>query len=675
MGISTLRNTLVVGLLVTASAQILNAQSPRMVLFEEMSNASCVPCAAQNPTYHAYITQHMDRILPISFRSRYPGRDVMHDADPTMHDGRVAFYGSPGVPNVVVNGIPSTEPTSGFYAGAAADTAAESRELAKTSATSPVSIAVVENRYGNNSDVTVTVSSTQALSGKKLRMIVVEAHHYYTSAGGNGEKDFYNVARKMLPTLDGVDLTLAANETKTFQQSYQIDAANWNADQVYVVAFVQDDNTKEVYNAAASTFMPKLLLSLGQPEANVQSTVSQSNWTGAVTSSVGGQYRFTISKKLPAGWTATVTLGGSPAVDGDTATLTKDMPSDLAVAIVPSGGKPGMGRVSVEISNGHQEVTKIFRLFAGKADVAVLVRDEGNAAIADKYDEALGKTDRSYFLLDQGIEGQFNLADFKVVGMEVGKSILSGADVEKLKAYLNGGGRLFLAGAEIAWGLVDSGSSNQGYYSDPLFVTNYLHSTYVADGSTAQTTVNGVAGDPVAGGLSMKINNGVANQDTPDQIVPLEGAVQTCTYNNSTGAGVRYADKNYRLVYFGFGLEGIGDATLRSSLVDKSIAWLLGNDLTIAGVRSGSLAGTALNVSPNPVTGMMDIPLTLSRAMHVSVSLYDMRGARIAVITDGEFEGGATLLRFDASSVPAGAYALVMSTPEGRTSTMVTVVR
>ncbi len=676
MGFTTLRTAITAALLLPAASIVLMAQSPRIILFEELSNASCGPCAAQNPTFHAFFTQqNPNRVLGISFRSRYPGRDVMHDANVAVHDGRVTYYGSPGVPHVRMSGR-TAPPSAGWYDGGAADTVAQSKFLAALPATSPITLNVTEERTGTTGNVTVSVNSTDALANATVKIVVVEAHHNYASAGTNGEKDFYNVAREMLPSVGGTAITLTAGETKTITQSYTIDAANWNVDQLFVIAFVQNDNTKEILQAAASQQRPVLNLEVASAPVAIQpDEVGAKTWDGAVKTNVSGKYKVTIDKKLPGGWSGSVTIGGTTVANGDSISLTAGADAALAAEIVPTGTRAGAGRVTVELTNGHQEVQKTFRLFSGKADIAVLVRDEGRAEIADRYDEALGKTDRNYFILDAGVENMFTLSSFKVVAMETGKNVLGESDVALLKTIINGGGRLFLAGAEIAWGLQDTAAKSAGYYADPEFVRNMLRANYLADGNSALTTVKGTNGDPITNGLNTRINTGVNNQDTPDEFSPGTGAIGICTYNDGKGAGLRFANGAYRLVYFGFGMEGIGDATVRADLMEKSIAWLLGNEVTSSVATTGNFAGMAIGAQPNPASGMIEIPVTLPQASVASVTLHNARGEQVAVIADHRrFDAGTATLRFDATLLPSGQYVITLATPAGRATRMVTVV-
>ena len=95
---------------------LLFGQSPRFAVLEEGTNASCPPCAAQNPTYEAYIhrAQLSTNVISIAYHTWWPGRDVMYNADTAISQVRVPYYGYNGVPTAIVGGK--------YYQGAPVDT-------------------------------------------------------------------------------------------------------------------------------------------------------------------------------------------------------------------------------------------------------------------------------------------------------------------------------------------------------------------------------------------------------------------------------------------------------------------------------------------------------------------------------------------------------------------------
>ncbi|MFM8456368.1 MAG: hypothetical protein ACKOAK_06335, partial [Ignavibacteria bacterium] len=234
--------------MMTLSLMPAKADSPRMVVIEEGTNASCGPCARQNPTFQAYLENNKDMVIPVKIQAWFPGRDIMNAADTNLHNSRIRYYGiqNIGVPCAAVNGSILDASSANYYNGAPSDTMAMQQAVEQVRGTmSPITLTIEETRNGNTMNVKVTVASSQALSGaNKLRVVINERFRYYASAGTNGEKEFYNIMRKMLPNLNGEALDIPAGGSKSFDYSFNIPTTGQYAldpTMLYVVAFVQDE--------------------------------------------------------------------------------------------------------------------------------------------------------------------------------------------------------------------------------------------------------------------------------------------------------------------------------------------------------------------------------------------------------------------------------------------------
>lgn len=652
-------------LMLPRSAQ---AQSPRMMLVEEATNASCPPCAAQNPFYEEYLAMAHNEadLIPIVFHSNFPGKDVMNAANAAMDNGRVSYYGINGVPAVVVNGHTPTRVTGG-YDGAPADTTAIFNAMVGVRGTiSPITIHVTQKLQTDSITAYVDLSSIEALPKSTLRVVLVERTHNYASAGTNGEKDFYYIARAMLPTNAGTPVTLAAGGNSSFTATYKLDST-WNRDQMYVVAFVQRDSTHDVLQAASSRIRFAAYAD-GPETARRAGDPTQCAWNVKIAPSDSTPISIKIlSTSMPTGWQSDVRVHETSLQPGQVFTTSSFETLDsLLVGITPSGTS-GLGKVTVRITGLQGGVIdRTYKLYSGQFDIVILPRDEGDTNIIARYNGAMSGEPLSYVTIERGDEYLFRLSDHKVVVCEVGKSVLDRPNIDTLQAYIRGGGRLFLAGAEIGWGLADTGATDTEHDVD--FLTNDLHAVYVKDDAAA-STVNGTAGDTITNGLTFSITSGVQNQDTPDQIAPGPNAVAILHYGSSTStvAGIRYADATHRLVYLGFGLEGMGDATKRAQLLQRGIAWLLGSETTLAGVDAPSvtLSRAVGGARPNPTQGVFAVPLSLDHSAHVSIRMYDAMGRLVRTVQDGMLAEGERLIEGDASGLPDGAYS-VMVDVEGR---------
>ena len=152
---------------------------------------------------------------------------------------------------------------------------------------------------------------------------------------------------------------------------------------------------------------------------------------------------------------------------------------------------------------------------------------------------------------------------------------LTPEEQEALRQYLDGGGNLFISGQDIGYDLVEDGSVD-----DYTFFNDYLKAAYVGDVSS-ETTISGVSSDPISGDfqtLSLAAG-GARNQNSPSIIEALPGTNTVFTYG-STGhtAGIKYSG-DFKIVYFAFGYEGLGDsngighARRRATVMDRIVEW------------------------------------------------------------------------------------------------------
>jgi C1A family cysteine protease len=152
--------------------------------------------------------------------------------------------------------------------------------------------------------------------------------------------------------------------------------------------------------------------------------------------------------------------------------------------------------------------------------------------------------------------------------------VLSAEDVANLRNFLDGGGKLFMTGQDIAEDLAND--------EDSTFLRDYLHLRFIS--GMPMILANGVPGDSISDGHTLPLGGpgGAANQNSPDKLEPLDDVAVPCyTYYNSTDvAGVHVAVNGYRVAFFGFGAEAIADGlpgyTKRAEVFERVFLWLKG---------------------------------------------------------------------------------------------------
>ncbi|HYG51875.1 MAG TPA: Omp28-related outer membrane protein, partial [Flavobacteriales bacterium] len=218
-------------LLVIGSA---NSQAAKYALFEHFTQASCGPCASQNPGFEsANLVPNPDKVRHIAYHTSWPGVDPMNAHNPTDVATRVSYYGVSGVPDVFMNGNQKNAQPGGFTQADVDD---------QFSMGSPIKVIVSEVDNGSDRDVTIdvlTVGTVPAGTYKFYAVIVEEPIDYGSPPGSNGETHFPNVFRDVLPSSAGASYTPASlGSSVTYTYNYLENAA-WNTANIKVVAFVQ----------------------------------------------------------------------------------------------------------------------------------------------------------------------------------------------------------------------------------------------------------------------------------------------------------------------------------------------------------------------------------------------------------------------------------------------------
>jgi hypothetical protein len=227
----------------------------------------------------------------------------------------------------------------------------------------------------------------------------------------------------------------------------------------------------------------------------------------------------------------------------------------------------------------------------------------------------------------------------------------------------------------IAWDLPPYAT---GVLKD-VITGNFLNVPMAGVGST-QIADDG-SGDPVVSKLQMTIT--YAN--IPDGILPVELtafdgvldgsdvvlAWETASETNNAGFEVQhYVGSGFETIGYVAGhgttneaqayvyrVPGVAAGTHRFRLkqIDFDGTFAYSDEVTVERALDGAFAFSP--AAPNPFNPQTQFTLTVARAQHVVLSVYDMLGRRVALLHEGTLEAGeAQLFRFEAGSLPSGRY-------------------
>lgn len=227
----------------------LSAQNERVLMFECFTNTGCGPCASQNPALDALINANGDRVAAIKYHMSWPGaNDPMYLHNTTDNDARKGVYGVNAVPHTVVDGIRFGDVPSGLNQNMVNNWLAIESPF-------EMRLSTEVDLTANTITVNVMGKASAAVSGNlRLYVGVIEKEIHFNSApGSNGERDFYSVMKKLLPSAGGTAIG-PVEAGDYFAQSFTWELANiYDNSQLDAVAWIQDPSTKEVYQACRSS--------------------------------------------------------------------------------------------------------------------------------------------------------------------------------------------------------------------------------------------------------------------------------------------------------------------------------------------------------------------------------------------------------------------------------------
>ncbi len=255
----------------TKEIYVLVNSSKRMALIEHFTNASCGPCAAQNPVLNELMQSGINpsNVSHIAVHTSWPGTDPMYtfNLNNGQNNARVSFYGVSGVPNAVLSG-------NQFQGGPANITQSMIDNELERPGLFEVEFDFAK-KHSKSLSFAVTLTSLADFSklapeGVNVFVSLVEDKHYEEAPGSNGETSFENAMRYM-KNVDGENIgSPAYEEEQTINYTVSPDEEIL-LENCQLVVFLQDTISKDIYMAAQKNFLisPKATMNLNDGETAV----------------------------------------------------------------------------------------------------------------------------------------------------------------------------------------------------------------------------------------------------------------------------------------------------------------------------------------------------------------------------------------------------------------------
>jgi len=320
------------------SADVVAPRGIKNLLFEEFTNVGCDPCAEQNPLIDEFLAAvGIGNIVPVKVHADWPDpEDLFYLLDPDGCDARIGYYGVEGVPDSVIDGLYDLGWHGGnYYSDISAYYAVD--------LLADLGMSVTNNLDGTY-DVVVDVLATEALTEQRelrLRVMATQVYlEYATAPGSNGETEFHDTVIGYLPDGEGTPVSVGPGDTQSVDLSFEL-GADWDAGQLAFVAFLQDDDTKEVLQAISSEPAPAHSFRVieTEPEGVLIETDASRTFSFDLQNSgiFPNTFDLEVGGEAPAGWTITWTVDGAEPGEEPTVDLEVGGTSTIEIVVDPAG--------------------------------------------------------------------------------------------------------------------------------------------------------------------------------------------------------------------------------------------------------------------------------------------------------------------------------------------------
>ncbi len=658
-----------------AFGQSLVSTSPqnRTALLEDFTGIHCGYCPEGHAIMSSLADVHGDRLVNVGVHAGVYAVPSGGEPDFRTTDGTAidAFFPITGYPAGVIN-------RHTFAAGLALGRGSwEGAVNEVLDMSSPVNVGVESSVSGDQLTVHVVAYYTaNSPAGNDYFSVLIKEDHLIGwqtdyANGNHTSYDHVHVLRDYITDTWGEDVgNPMAGETVERTYTYTL-APSWNVANLEVTAFVSEYQS-EVYQARDVAADGGTTLIIGALAADAQpyrggATNSLTTFSGGFTNALGGSEDYLItltSTDAPASWQSGLSVDGNTQSNPATVTIAGGAEIGLDVNITPDG-VPGIGNYTLTISStsnpGAPIVSKGYHVISNVHDL--VVNNPEAEAHEPLYNEGM---DTEYF---KAVASRADFVAFGEAGalgdvlnlyLNVSWTFPSITDdvVAVLSGFMDNGGNLMIAGQDIGWD--QSGVTGAyGTAATQAFYTNYMHATYVADGSSSDSQVLWETSDAVFGNLgNSTIANVFSGNTYPDQITPIAPAVPVMRYSATKIGGLRAQTSDYKLVYFGIGPEQVANAAIGRLMVQASHDWFYG--LVSVEELDAMLNGLG-QAYPSPASDMVNIPVGELKGA-TTIEVHDATGR--LVFTES-VQVGRSVITVSTAALNEGLYTARLRTAEG----------
>lgn len=661
------------------SAQVLVGTNPmhKNAILEEYTGIHCGYCPDGHAIAQSIIDNNPGRAFTIALHQGSFASPATGEPDYRT------IFGDPLANQTGLTGYPSGTVNRHLFSGSATALgrgawSAACDQIMKE--VSPVNIGISSQYEASTRQLTIQVElyyTSNAITTSNFINVALTQDSIYgpqTNGGAGNNYRHMHMLRHMITGQWGDEVTtttLGSIVSRTY--TYTVPEAYNNipavVENMKVVAFVTKDH-QEIYTGDQVNAINGTNLFIGEiasqePYIQKGSNGAEQVFNLEAISNIAGTESFDVwieSENAPSDWQASFMIDGLEYTGHATVNMTKDIVTPITVNVIPgaSAGFPGYVIRMKSITNPTAP-EKMYRVMVVAGVTDLLVNGTGGPETVNNqgaYLDGLAASGiTSYAVVNANVmRDMINANAFGNVfncWLNIAWTFpaLTDSQAEAIMAFMDAGHNVFIAGQDIGWDVMSGADGSNGTSITRNFYTNYLKAGFVDDGSSTNNKLNANTADPIFGAVPQSnIVDVYGGNMYPDVIKALPGADVIFNYTVATKtAAVKY-DGVYRSIYFGVGLEMLGNVGVRNEIINLSREWLSAEMVGVEYLEAVNALLSGQNY-PNPANDYTWFPVS-TEAEGGTLEIYNMSGNLVLT----RHLGSELLYRIDLSGLSSGIY-------------------
>ncbi|MFA6951063.1 MAG: Omp28-related outer membrane protein [Lentimicrobiaceae bacterium] len=661
------------------SAQVLVGTNPmhKNAILEEFTGIHCGYCPDGHAIAQSIIDNNPGRAFTIALHQGSFASPATGEPDYRT------IFGDPLANQTGLTGYPSGTVNRHLFSGSATALgrgawSAACDQIMKE--VSPVNIGISSQYEASTRQLTIQVElyyTSNAITTSNFINVALTQDSIYgpqTNGGAGNNYRHMHMLRHMITGQWGDEVTtttLGSIVSRTY--TYTVPEAYNNipavVENMKVVAFVTKDH-QEIYTGDQVNAINGTNLFIGEiasqePYIQKGSNGAEQVFNLEAISNIAGTESFDVwieSENAPSDWQASFMIDGLEYTGHATVNMTKDIVTPITVNVIPgaSAGFPGYVIRMKSITNPTAP-EKMYRVMVVAGVTDLLVNGTGGPETVNNqgaYLDGLAASGiTSYAVVNANVmRDMINANAFGNVfncWLNIAWTFpaLTDSQAEAIMAFMDAGHNVFIAGQDIGWDVMSGADGSNGTSITRNFYTNYLKAGFVDDGSSTNNKLNANTADPIFGAVPQSnIVDVYGGNMYPDVIKALPGADVIFNYTVATKtAAVKY-DGVYRSIYFGVGLEMLGNVGVRNEIINLSREWLSAEMVGVEYLEAVNALLSGQNY-PNPANDYTWFPVS-KEAEGGTLEIYNMSGNLVLT----RHLGSELLYRIDLSGLSSGIY-------------------